>query len=257
MIIKNLVNIAILSYFLSSSVFASAFTEEVFFMTSTGHEVQVSYKIENGEKSLVVHNKSSLSSYQILQEFADTALNGGHYNYVQVGPSCPDCMVDYGPDTESFKKSLPPGSQFAKDKGTIKVFSDFFSGVANSVGANTTGEFFDALTSPENNAEISDRGVIVVRERGGKLIDACIMEGGLCRDIPGTEFINLDNGFSIKYPNPTPNDGIDTLQEQLMIQAALLRAVVELDTPRKVQCQTVYTGPTGDTTAQLICYFTD
>ncbi|BDX07430.1 hypothetical protein [Planctobacterium marinum] len=255
--LKKLVSILLFSHLVSSTVSATAFTEEVFFTASTGQETLVSYKIENGEKSLVIHNKSSLSSEQILQEFAETALTGGHYNYVLVGPSCPDCAVDRSLTPVLRQELSYKLNDSAKDKGTVKVVSDFFSGVASSVGANTTNEFFDALSNPENSSEISDHGVIVVRERGGMITDACMMESGLCRDIPGTEFISLENGFSIKYPAPDYNDDLALLEERMMIQAALLRAVHELNTPRRYQCQTVYTGPTGDTSAQLICYSTD
>lgn len=254
---KKLVNILLFSHLVSSTVSASAFTEDVYFTTSTGQETLVSYKIEDGEKALVIHNKSDLSSYQILQEFAETALNGGHYYYVQVGPSCPDCAVDRSLDSGAGQELSSKLSNSAKDNGTLKVVSDFFSGVANSLGVNTTNGFFDALSNPENNSEISDPGVIIVRERGGMITDACMMESGLCRDIPGTEFISLENGFSIKYPAPDYNDDLALIEEMMMIQAALLRAVHELNTPRRYQCQTVYTGPTGDTSAQLICYSTD
>lgn len=94
----------------------------------------------------------------------------------------------------------------------------------------------------------SDPDVIIFRERGSKLVAACRLQAGLCRDIADVEFSEFDKRFAINFPAPDPSATMAKLQQQLQLQATLFKAVNRLSSQANMVCQVQ-----GNTLLQLTC----
>lgn len=256
--------------FLFTLLYAHNASAQSLYFLSGGKEIEISYTGKKSNPDTISFNVDCDPSYcasntkvrRVMGDFTRALVNRRIYTYVKDTSDRGTCLpgqacfnpLKYNETLESdavFTKASAAvfiqARSTGKKKNDSSFLQDIWKEVRNATISGGIEEGIDYLTS-DKNKKVDPPEFLIYTNKDGVLIRFCeVKPGGLCEEVEEVVIDDDGDSIGVAIENFDLNEAFDR-----MVERALIDFLYEQWAARR--CERRYTGPSGDKTAQIVCW---
>lgn len=231
-----------------------------YFKTEQGEEIRVELSTSSNRHHYILQNNGAYDYKYLMKEFIKSTLERRNY-YYSWRETCDDCYGDlsFGAQTNDLveatsRKRVPTNVPNSKSPINEAIMEG-----ARQAGSNSVDRVFEYLfdsDGEDSSVENSQFFVMISRSGGLIPIGVCAIKETSCNMVEDVTVTRTeDGGFMFDFPAFDAAESPKENGRRHAINEAIYGYIQEFTQRHfRITCKTVYTGRSGNLSAQTICY---